>query len=132
LLDQLLLLVADPEPAVFADLRHTISAGDAEDHVKLLVRPADGPTLDIESSTAAALAQDTWYVIGTAGAISGSSRERTVRRHDPPELPPLEADPGTPSRKYPAAPDFNWSEEIIQVDTTERRSEIFYTKLHDT
>lgn len=42
-LDQLLLLIGDSPASVFADLRRTVLAGDAEDHVKLVLRPEKGP-----------------------------------------------------------------------------------------
>lgn len=46
-LDQLLCLVGEQEITdIFADLRQTVSAGDAEDHVKIVLRLSAGGVAD--------------------------------------------------------------------------------------
>ena len=132
-LDQLLTLVPDAELEVFADLRHTITAGDAEDHVKLTIRPDHGPVIDIESSLVNAAPQQSWYVVGTLGAITGSASELQVRSTDLSGLPePSASDAAAQNRAYPKSPDLEWTESTIEVDTTDRRAVGFYELLHDT
>ncbi|HEY9294685.1 MAG TPA: Gfo/Idh/MocA family oxidoreductase [Microlunatus sp.] len=132
-LDQLMTLVPDVPLQIFADLRHTISAGDAEDHVKLTIRPEQGPVIDLESSMAVALPQESWFVVGTLGSITGSARELHVRSTDLSGLEHREArDGAAEDRAYPAAEDLEWTESDIEVEPPDRRTERYYEKLHAT
>lgn len=49
-LDQHLQLIDDVPIELLTDLRHTVSAGDAEDHVEFVLIPRSGPLVDLESS----------------------------------------------------------------------------------
>lgn len=131
-IDQLLTLVADVPIDMLADLRHTASAGDAEDHVKVTLRPRTGPLIDVECSTTAACPQDAWFVIATAGGITGTTSELVVRSTDAAVLPALKADPAAArDRKYPAADDLRWEEETIQVPPNTATRD-YYRNLHDS
>ncbi|MFW6597449.1 Gfo/Idh/MocA family protein [Propionibacteriaceae bacterium Y2011] len=129
-LDQLLSLYPDSEVELLAaDLRHTISAGDAEDHAKVVLRAADGPLLEIEGSGSMAIPQPHWFVAGTAGAITGSMSELTVRWVDPTALPPISVDTGPAAdRQYGTGETIPWQEETITVDRRDR-TEAFYDNL---
>ncbi|GAB3763581.1 Gfo/Idh/MocA family protein [Microlunatus parietis] len=132
-LDQLLLLVGDSPVSVFADLRRTVSAGDAEDHVKLVLRPEKGPLVEVESSAAIAYPQDHWLIAGTAGGITGSMSELKVRWFDPAALPELEADPDTPEgRKYGYTETIDWQEETIEVPPPAQRTQNYYRTIYAT
>ena len=132
-LDQLLTLVPETELSVFADLRHTITAGDAEDHVKVTIRPDAGPVIDLESSMVVAAPQDSWFVVGTQGTITGSMRELHVKSTDLSQLPTREAtDTAAAGRAYPAAEELEWTESDISVGPGNTRTEQFYTLLHKT
>ena len=132
-LDQLLTLVPDAELQVLGDLRHTVTAGDAEDHVKLTIRPDSGPVIDLESSMAVAAPQDSWFVVGTAGAITGTAKELHVRSTDLSGLPERVArDGAAEGRAYPKAEDLEWAESTITVGPADRRTDGFYEMLHDT
>jgi predicted dehydrogenase len=132
-LDQLMTLVPDAELQVFADLRHTITAGDAEDHVKLTLRPDHGPVLDLESSMAVASPQPSWFVVGTLGTITGSAAQLQVRSTDLSGLPTRQANEAPPDgRAYPAAEDLEWEETTIDVEPPTRRTEQYYELLHRT
>lgn len=132
-LDQLLLLVGDSPVSVFADLRRTVSAGDAEDHVKLVLRPEKGPLVEVESSAAIAYPQDHWLIAGTAGGITGSMSELKVRWFDPAALPELEADPNTPEgRRYGYTETIDWQEETIEVPPPAQRTQNYYRTIYAT
>lgn len=132
-LDQLLTLVPDAELDVFADLRHTITAGDAEDHVKLTIRPDHGPVIDLESSMVVALPQESWFVVGTLGTISGSPSRLRVRSTDLSDLPDRKANEGAAvGRAYPSPEDLTWTESEIEVGAANRRTEQYYERLYDT
>lgn len=132
-LDQLLLLVGDSPVSVFADLRRTVSAGDAEDHVKLVLRPEKGPLVEVESSAAIAYPQDHWLIAGTAGGITGSMSELKVRWFDPASLPELEADPASPEgRKYGSSETIDWQEETLEIPPPAQRTQNYYRAIHAT
>ena len=139
LIDQVLQL-GMPEGGKYellADLRHTIGAGDAEDHVKMVVKPASGPLLEVEASSCVALPQPEWLVAGTAGSVSGTSRGLTVRWCDPDSLPPLTVDEGPAvDRRYGTGEVIEWQEEEVDLatarETSRSASAQFYDRLAST
>jgi predicted dehydrogenase len=119
-LDQALELLADhgvSDPAqidVWADLRNTLSSGDAEDHVRLTLRAPsvpDAPTIDIEFTAACPYAQDQWLVMATAGGLRGTGKELKWKWVDWSALPdrPV-SEVSTPDRSYNRE-DLPWQEE---------------------
>lgn len=132
-IDQMLALLGPGEVEVWADLQHTVGAGDAEDHVKLCLRGAGGTVGDIEISRCDAFGAPEWGVLGTAGGISGSARELRLRWFDPAELPPLELDAGAaPGRRYGTGETIPWREETIRPQQGRSAHALFYDGLADT
>jgi predicted dehydrogenase len=137
LVDLALQLFGEREPAVTADLQRTLTSGDAEDHVKILLRSADGlmpaaPTIEVEISDACAYPQDAWHIMGTAGGLRGSSQRLEWKWVDFSALPPrpVDASPAAAERK------FNREQLIWQERRWEKPPErkpaysAFYTDLH--
>lgn len=133
-LDQLLMLLGDTPVEVFADLRRTVSAGDAEDHVKLTLRPQTGPVLDVETSGGIAWPQQAWLVAGSTGAIVGSPTELQVRWLDPASLPEIDADTqAAAGRRYGTGETIEWQEDTIQVASAgQERTLRYYEHLYAT
>ena len=122
ILDQALILLGGRYRALFADLRLTVSAGDAEDHVKVVLRGEPGsPTVDVEISTACALPQPDWLVMGKYGTLVGSGRHLEWKHYAPEALPALVVDDGpAPGRRYPSE-QIPWQTSSLDVpaaDTT--------------
>ena len=90
-----------PEPELWADLRNVLSSGDAEDHIKMIIRPENGPVVDIEISSAMAMGQDRWLIEGKSGGLRGSTAQLDWRWVDWSQMPPrpVERTP-TPGRSY--------------------------------
>lgn len=136
LLDQVLQF-ADPDTEfdLLADLRHTVGAGDAEDHALLALRPRSGrgPLLHVEASSAVAIAQPPWFVVGTAGAVSGSAMALTIRWSDPSEWGPLTLDEGPAAgRRYGTQEVLPWREERLDTGSTGRSVSLrFYDNLYE-
>ena len=101
LLDHAVHFLGDGDPEVFADLRNGLSSGDAEDHCKVVLKAAGGPTVDVEVTACAALPQDRWQIMGTAGGLSGTTSELRWRYVDWRAMPqrPVSEEP-TPDRSY--------------------------------
>ena len=119
---------ADPDPEIFCHMQTTpLFAGDAESHVKLIVKPKDGPVIDLELANACAYSQDAWLVMGTQGTlVSADRREIRWRYFDPAEAPPLVLDTRpTPDRGYNSeqlpwqeasyTPDFNFGKSMLPL-----------------
>lgn len=133
LLDQVLTLLGARFGDLFADLQHTVGAGDAEDHVKVCFTTAGGTTADIEVTLCAALPQPEWVVLGTAGAVRGTGGELTVRWYDPSTLAPLVLDEGPAAgRRYGTGEQIIWHEETLSPTQTRPQALLFYDRLWAT
>lgn len=134
LLDQVLQFAdSETELDLLADLRHTVGAGDAEDHVLLSLRPRSGagPVLQVEASSAVAIPQPPWFITGTAGAISGSTAQLTIRWSDPEAWGPLTLDEGPAAgRRYGTQEALGWQQEQLDTSSSRRSGALsFYDNL---
>ena len=132
ILDQALLLLGEGPVEVCGDLQHTVGGGDAEDHVKLLLK-AGGLVVDIELSHCCALPQPEWMVFGTAGALQSVDGGLRLRWFDPSGLPPPVVDEGPAAgRRYQAAEDLPWQEEHVKPLQGRSTALCFYDGLQAT
>lgn len=101
-LDWLLLNFEDEEPELFSHLQNTVLyAGDADSHAKLILRPKDGPLIDMELTHHSAYSQPTWMIMGTQGTLMGNVNKLEWKYFDPQAVPPLVLDlKPTPDRSY--------------------------------
>ncbi|MEM2500959.1 MAG: Gfo/Idh/MocA family oxidoreductase, partial [Candidatus Bathyarchaeia archaeon] len=111
LIIQGLTFIGDNEPEVFCDLQRTLTLGDAEDHVKIILKAENAPLIDIEVTRACAYPQNTWLIMGTQGGLIGNRFSLKWKYFNPEELPPrqLETEP-TPDRSYNVE-EIPWKEE---------------------
>lgn len=127
-------LGADADPEVFCDVRKTpLCAGDADDHVKIVLRTKGGPTVDVEVTNAAAIRQDSWYIMGTQGGLTGGAQELRWRYFNPRLLPERQAtaEP-TPDRSYNRE-DVPWQEESWQKGEEKTTGyDMLYLDLYET
>ncbi|MGQ9555024.1 MAG: Gfo/Idh/MocA family protein [Anaerolineae bacterium] len=110
--DAALFLLGDVQPQVTCDLRRTLlCSGDAEDHVKIMLKAPGAPTVDIEVTNACAMPSEAFRVMGTCGGLAGSHSQLRWRFFDPKMLParPVSAEP-TPDRSYNSE-ELPWQEE---------------------
>lgn len=124
----------DSQPEIFCHMETTpLFAGDAESHVKLIIKPSDGPVIDVEMANCCAYPQDAWLVMGTQGTlVSANRREIHWKYFDPDEAPPLVLDTQpTPDRGYNRE-ELPWQEESFTPDFNFGRSmEPLYTDLYN-
>ncbi len=115
LVDWALQFIGGKARDVWADLKLIAAAGDAEDHVKLLIRGDGGIVADIEISGATAITQPPWILLGTAGTLVIDGRNQCrLRYFDPKDLPKLKASVDTPAGR--AGSHFSGSEEITWIE----------------
>ena len=111
-----LLLFGDGEPQVTCVRDRVRTLGDADDHVLILLRGAQRPTVQIEITAACAFPQEQWLVMGSEGGLTGSRSALRWRYVEPGALPErtLSTAPTT-DRSYNRDPavwvDHTWSQE---------------------
>jgi scyllo-inositol 2-dehydrogenase (NADP+) len=105
---------------VWADLKLIAAAGDAEDHVKLLIRGPEGVVVDIEISGAAAITQPPWLLMGTTGSLLIDARNQChLKYFDPKKIPKVEASDSTPVGRggsHFSGDDIKWIEEEFPAE----------------
>lgn len=133
-LDMGLQLFGDAYPdEVFCHLDRTLTLGDADDHVKVVIRAKDAPTVDIELSSCCAYPPETWNVIGTQGGLGGSTKQLRWKWVDWLAQAPRTLDLApTPDRSY-NRDDLTWQEASWDIaDDTSPGYPAFYHELYQT
>ena len=132
-IDQALQLFGQEEPNVFCDLQRTLTLGDAEDHVKIILKGPQSPTIDIEITRACAYPQNRWLVMGTRGGLAGSTSSLKWRYFDPNDLPSRQViTESTPDRSYNWE-EIPWKEETWEVSENYVSGRLtFYEELYNT
>ena len=90
-LDLGLQLLGSPVKQVYCNLQQIASAGDCEDHVKVLLTAENGRVWDMELSTACKFPEPKWTILGTYGTIISDGSTSQVEFFDPAQVPPMEA-----------------------------------------
>ncbi len=85
-LDIGLQLLGAPVVDVFCDLRLISDVGDAEDHVRVVLRAENGRVYDMEVSSACKFPEPKWTVLGTHGTLVSDGRTSTIAWFDPKKL----------------------------------------------
>ncbi len=118
-LDWLLLHFKDEDPEVFCHLVDTpLYAGDADSHAKLIIRPKDGPLIDIELSHCNAYPQDRYLIMGTQGTLTGNQETMRWKYFVPENEVALELDLNpTHDRSYNSEA-LSFTEESVTLDNT--------------
>jgi len=96
LIDHALQFLKERPAIAFSELKHVVSAGDAEDHVRITLKGSGNMTVDIEVSGGVALGEPWYRVMGSLGTLVCSGGESTLKYLDPAELSPIAAHEGTP------------------------------------
>jgi scyllo-inositol 2-dehydrogenase (NADP+) len=115
-IDHALRFLGSPVASMFSDLKRVAAVGDAEDHVKIVLRGTNGRLVDLEISGGVAIGSPTYLVFGSKGSLSLSGKEIRLRYLDPEqELPQRTADPGPPGTTFGTPEELPWIEETLPV-----------------
>jgi predicted dehydrogenase len=117
-IDQALQLLGASPARLFSDLKRVAALGDAEDYVRIVMRSADGLTVDLEVSDGGIMAQPEYQATGKQGAASVTGNELVLRYLDPAKkLPRRRASVRTPTLRPDGAADekLPWVEERLAV-----------------
>ena len=134
LLDHALqLLPPDAEPEVFADLQQTLTLGDTEDHVKVVLKAEGQPTIDVELSNASAFPQDRWLVLGTAGGLRGTPERLEWRTMSWSGMPEREVETAAATGRRYQHEQIDWTEhQWREPEDRPHPHRLFYEDLHRT
>lgn len=131
IVDQGLQLIDGEIERLFADMQHTVSAGDAEDHVKVTMKAKSGMVVDVEVSTCVAYPGPEYLVVGKYGTLEGSTTSIRYKYYDPTQAPTLVADEGpAEGRSYGAPENLPWVEKTEQIKAPEDVKLTFYKSLY--
>jgi predicted dehydrogenase len=115
-IDHALRFLESPVESMYSDLKRVAAVGDAEDHVKIVLRGTNGRVVDLEISGDVAIGSPTYLVFGTKGSLSLAGREIRLRYLDPEqELPKRTASPGTPGATFGTREDLPWLDKTMPV-----------------
>jgi predicted dehydrogenase len=140
-LDQALQLFGtDAMPQVACFMRRTVTYGDADDHVLLILSGEKRPLLHLEISSCCKYPGPTYVVYGTRGGLSGDTRRLEWQFYDPATAPTLQLTT-TPIRKPDGTPAYcsdalEWRKEEwtapVGQGLFDTMSEAFYSMLYRT
>lgn len=116
LLDQAMEFFGDTEPEIFVDARRGLSMGDADEHLKLILRAEGCPTVDIEYTNASAFEHDRWHVMGTAGGLRGDVGSLEWKTVDWSEMPERVVDEGPAANRLYPNEEIAWREHRWEAD----------------
>jgi hypothetical protein len=115
-IDHALRFLESPVADLFSDLKRVAAVGDAEDHVKIVLRGTNGRVVDLEISGGVAIGSPTCLVFGTRGSLSLSGKTVSLRYLDPDQaLEPRTANPGTPGETFGRPEQLAWVKESVPV-----------------
>ncbi len=116
--DHALRFLESPVVSQYSDLKRVAAVGDAEDHLKIVLKGANGRIVDLEISGGVALGAPTYQVFGTRGSLVLAGKTITLKYLDPAvPLEDREADPGTPGETFGNREALPWIEEAVAVCT---------------
>jgi predicted dehydrogenase len=118
IVDHALQLLGAPVADVWGDLKKVAAVGDAEDHLKIVLRGRNGRVVDLEISGGAALPEPEYIVFGDRGALVCDGQDIKLRYLKPGvPVQPRKADPTTPpSEGSFGTPDaLTWVRETVMV-----------------
>jgi len=132
IIDQVVQLLDSPVKEVFGDLQQILNPGDAEDHVKVVIRAESGMVADIEVTTACALPLPAWVLMGSRGTLVSDGKTSHLRYQKAKKLPPLRPEDSTmvASRSYGTGEVIEFVEKTVPSSRPVKRS--FYDHLHAT
>ena len=115
IIEHALRFLDSPVAEVWGDLKKIAAVGDAEDHLKIVLKGENGRVVDLEISGGVALPEPEYIIFGTRGAISCDGKTIRLKHLDPNQkLEHISAIPDTP----PISGSFGNTEKLEWIDST--------------
>ncbi len=136
LVDHALRFLEAPVASMWSDLKRIAAVGDAEDHLKIVLRGTNGRVVDLEVSGGTALSEPEFSVLGSRGGLTCSGDTIRLRHLDPAvQLPPRRLALETPPNEGAfGTPDpLPWIErELKASETVKQDPASIWDALYDT
>lgn len=116
-LAQLLALLDSPVKRAWAWGAHTVSAGDADDAIRILAEGYNGRLIEVDFSYSSAFPVADYLLCGTTGSMRVAGGKATIRFFDPAAVqqrPKLSTAP-PPDRQIPQGDFLPWQEKTVDV-----------------
>ncbi len=119
IVDQSLRFLESPLKSLWGDLKHTVAAGDCEDHLTIIMTGENGRQVTMQISGGMALPTPEYRVYGSRGAAEVVGQKLNLRYIDPQQqLARPIADPGTPGQSFGATGTFQSGEQLRWIERT--------------
>lgn len=116
IVDHALRFLESPVASQVSFLSRIAAVGDAEDHLKIVLKGSKGRLVDMEISGGVALGAPTYQVFGSRGSLVLTGNEIQLKYLDPDQiLEEKDADPGTPGETFGSQEQLKWIEQTIPV-----------------
>jgi scyllo-inositol 2-dehydrogenase (NADP+) len=116
IIDHALRFLDAPVAVMWSDLKRISAVGDAEDHLRIILRGQNGRVVDLQISGGAAVSEPEYIVLGTRGGLRSSGNEIVLRYLDPAnKLPTRRAKSGMPGQGFGTPDTLKWVEQTIPV-----------------
>ena len=116
IVDHALRFLESPVSDMYSDLKKIAAVGDAEDHLKIILKGQNGRLVDLEISGGVAIGSPTYRVFGRKGSLELTGDKIKLKHLDPEvELVDKKANPGTPGETFGTPEQLVWIEEEIPV-----------------
>lgn len=118
IIDHALRFLDCPVKELWSDLKNIACAGDAEDHLKVVLKGENGRVVDLEISGGAAISEPEYIIFGSKGALSCTGTEIKLKYINPEQkLPEITADPGNPpiNGGFSNTEPIDWIEKTVEV-----------------
>lgn len=119
LIDHALQLLESPVKDVWSDLKKVTAVGDAEDHVKIILRGENKRIVEIEISGGVAIPSPSYLVYGTRGTLVCIQQDIQLKYLDPKQkLEPITAKKESPSitGSFGRQDKFRWIRKTIMIE----------------
>jgi len=119
---------------IFCQLEKTLTCGDADDHVKIIMQGKKSPLLDIEVTSAAAYEQgEKYFIMGTKGGLKANWNEIWWKYCNPETLPKRTLPKIAISEGKYNSEEIKWKEEYWKVPANATSYSVaFYEHLYDS
>ena len=87
-IDLMLQLLGAPVREVFSDLKLITNVGDAENHVRIILKGENGRIADMLVSSVDAFPEPKWTVLGSQGSLTSDGKTTHIKRFRMEDLPP--------------------------------------------
>ena len=118
IIEHALRFLDSPIVDIWSDLKKIAAVGDAEDHLKIVMKGESGIVVDLEISGGASITEPEYIIFGTKGALTCDGKTITLKYLDPKQkLDDIKALSETPSIKgtFGNQEKLEWIEESLEV-----------------